>query len=73
METVDTKRTPAETLARKNQIGVTYRALAELVTCSHETIRVVLLEKESGLEIDRDRILTETNAALDQLEAEQAT
>lgn len=60
-------------LRRKERLGraASYRILSERVgNVSAKTIHVVLNENESGMEINRERVLRDVNAALDQLEAE---
>ena len=60
--------TPQETTARKEALGLSNSELARQIGVSHTTVNKVLKEEESGVEINRSRILEQLNEAMDLIE-----
>lgn len=63
---------PEMLLRRKLLLGLaaSYRELGNKVGASQTAVRAVLTEQETGIEINRDRMLDDIERALDAIEAE---
>ena len=65
--------TPAAVLERKKRLGrrVTYTRIARIADLSQTTVYVVMNERQTGIPIDRGRVLEQIDDALDQIQEEQ--
>lgn len=73
-ETKNSGYSPRDLLRRKLLLGLagSYREIGRRIGSSETAIRAVLKEEETGVPINRDRMLRDIAEALDSIEAEQA-